>query len=242
MKRLLAALLFCAAQQAHAQLPSPDPDDGAIKLPPGFRATVFADNLGRLRFLAVSANADVYVKTREGGLIALRDGWLYHSTNKAVLRYKMSPGELVPRGEPETIVQGLPDERQHNSKTFAFDDQGRLYVEVGSPSNSYGGENDRKLGAKGSDPTEFLKTHGGFWRFDASKKNHVVYIPFDAKGMPRGSYEVFAEGFAGKDEIANPNDARFRPNGLGVGPDGSLYVSDSQKGRVWRIFYVGEKK
>lgn len=416
MKRLLAAALFCAALQARAQLPSPDPDDGGIKLPPGFRATVFADNLGRLRFLTVAANGDVYVKTREGGIlalrdddkdgraetkaafgegggtdIALRDGWLYHSTNKAVLRYKMSPGELVPAGEPETIVQGLPDERQHASKSFAFDDQGRLYVEVGSPSNAYGGPNDRRKGAKGEDPTEFLKTHGGFWRFDPNKKNqtqadgyhfstglrhvlpiawndvskkffvvmhgrdvlnvvdpehytpddnselpaeemhvlkeggsfgwpfsywdplkkarmvmpeyggdkekraeagkypdpavafpahwapmqmafytskqfpakyrggallafhgswnrqkqkgyNVVYVPFDAKGMPRGTYEVFADGFAGKEELASPNEARFRPNGLGVGPDGSLYVGDSQKGRVWRIFYVGEKK
>ena len=29
----------------------------------------------------------------------------------------------------------------------------------------------------------------------------------------------------------------YRPVGLAVGPDGSLYVSDSQKGRVWRISY-----
>lgn len=38
-----------------------------------------------------------------------------------------------------------------------------LYVEVGSPSNSYGSP-DRAKGAKGQDPAEFLKTHGGFWR------------------------------------------------------------------------------
>ena len=157
----------------HSADPSPDADDGGIKLPPGFRATVFADNLGPLRFLTVAANGDVYVKTRTAGVLALRDedkdgraetkgtfgsgggsgiaireGWLYHSTNTAIYRYKMTPGELVPSGEPETIVKGLPDERQHSTKSFAFDDQGRLLVEVGSPSNAYG-DPDRAKGAKG---------------------------------------------------------------------------------------------
>ena len=198
--RRSAAAVLAAALQAGAQQPSPDPDNGAITLPPGFRATVFADNLGRLRFLTVAPNGDVYVKTSTGsGILALRDddkdgraetkatigastgtgieyrdSFLYHSTNSAVLRYKMKPGELVPAGEPETVVSGLTDERQHNSKTFAFDDQGRIYVEVGSPSNSYGGPNDRRAGAKGEDPTEFFKTHGGFWRFDANKLNQTM--------------------------------------------------------------------
>src|SRR5450759_5382137 len=46
-------------------LPAPDPDDGAINLPPGFRALVVADNLlaGRprdaLRFLTVAPNGDI---------------------------------------------------------------------------------------------------------------------------------------------------------------------------------------
>jgi glucose/arabinose dehydrogenase len=324
--------------------------------------------------------------------IALRDGWLYHSTNSTVLRYRMTPGELTPEGRPEIMVKGLPDEKQHESKSFTFDDQGRLYVEVGSPSNAYG-DPDRARGAKGKDPTEFLKTHGGIWRFDPAKANQtqadgfhfttghrhilalawnpvskalfgvqhgrdqlstvapeyysdddnaelpaevmhvltegthlgwpftywdpirkarmlgpeyggnkekraeagkypdplvafpahwapmqmafyakeqfpakyrggafiafhgswnrapkpqkgyqIAFVPFDEKGMPRGSYETFADGFAGKDVIAQPGDARFRPCGVAIGPDGSLYVADSVKGRVWRIFYTGEAK
>jgi mono/diheme cytochrome c family protein len=70
----------------------------------------------------------------------------------------------------------------------------------------------------------------------------VVFVPFDAKGMPKGDYETFADGFAGRDEVPQPSDARFRPTGVALGPDGSLYVTDSEKGRVWRIFYVGEEK
>jgi mono/diheme cytochrome c family protein len=59
--------------------------------------------------------------------------------------------------------------------------------------------------------------------------------------MPAGSYEVFADGFAGKATLMSPRDARFRACGLAVGPDGSLYISDSEKGRIWRVFYSGEK-
>ena len=153
-----AILLLGAA--VRAELPAPDPDDGAIKLPAGFRAVVVADNLGPLRFLTVAANGDIYVKTREVGIIglrdadgdgraevkesfgsgggtgiALRDGSLYHSTNSTVFRYKMTPGELAPDGRPEVVVKGLPDEKQHEAKSFTFDGDGRLYVEVGSPSN-----------------------------------------------------------------------------------------------------------
>ena len=30
--------------------------------------------------------------------------------------------------------------------------------------------------------------------------------------------------------------------GLATGPDGSLYISDSEKGRIWKIMYHGDKK
>ena len=166
LARLVPFVLSLAAMAsgARAATPTPDPDDGAIKLPPGFRALVVADDLGPLRFLTVAANGDVYVKTSEGGIIALRDtdgdgraevketfgsgggtgialrdGWLYHSTNSAV--YSLSPDARASwcrKGEPETIVSGLPEEQQHEAKSFAFDEAGRLFVEVGSPSNAFG--------------------------------------------------------------------------------------------------------
>ncbi|OHE80611.1 MAG: hypothetical protein A3G75_08015 [Verrucomicrobia bacterium RIFCSPLOWO2_12_FULL_64_8] len=419
--RFAAPLLFLApALPGRAALPTPDADDGVIKLPPGFRALVVADNLGPARFLAVAPNGAVYAKMRNKGITALRDtdgdgradmketfgvgggtgiavrgDWLYYSTNDAVYRYKLAPDQLLPAGHPERIVKGLPDEGQHESKSFTFDGDGRLLVEVGSPSNSFGNP-DRSPGAKGGSPAElakFLQTHGGFWRFDPEKPdqtqadglhystNHrhvlavawnpvsqtffvvmmgrdqlttvdsthysvddnaelpaeemhilregaqlgwphtywdplkkarmvapeyggdnqkraepgrwpdpliafpahwaplqmtyyagnqfparfrggmfiafhgswnrgprpqkgykVVFIPFDEKGMPRGEYETFADGFAGRDEITSPRQARFRPTGVTMGPDGSLYVTDDSKGRVWRIIYTGETK
>jgi mono/diheme cytochrome c family protein len=59
--------------------------------------------------------------------------------------------------------------------------------------------------------------------------------------MPIGTYEVFADGFTGREEIKNPGDARFRPCGLAFGPDGTLYIGDSEKGRIWRVVYTGER-
>ena len=56
-------------------------------------------------------------------------------------------------------------------------------------------------------------------------------------GKPSGEPEVFADGFIGPQPVTNPADAFFRPCGLAEGPDGSLFICDSQHGRVWRVMY-----
>jgi glucose/arabinose dehydrogenase len=53
--------------------------------------------------------------------------------------------------------------------------------------------------------------------------------------MPNGDFEIFADGFAG--ETKTPQGATFRPCGLAQGPDGSIYICDDQKGRVWKVSY-----
>ena len=153
--------LFSSVVPGRTALPTPDPDDGAIDLPPGFRALVVADNLttGRphdpLRFLTVAPNGDIYVKSTANGMfVAFHGSW-----NRAPL-----------------------------------------------PQAGY----------------------------------RVEFIPFDAHGRPTDAYEDFATGFPGVENLANPNDAHYRPSGVAVGPDGSLYVCETQKGRVWRIIYTGD--
>ena len=64
----------------------------------------------------------------------------------------------------------------------------------------------------------------------------VAFVPVDKSGKA-GTPKLFADGFAGGKENRNGKKANFRPTGVTVGPDGSLYVSDSQKGRIWRISY-----
>ena len=37
--------------------------------------------------------------------------------------------------------------------------------------------------------------------------------------------------------MMNPQGAEHRVSGLAQGPDGALYVSDDQGGRIWRVTY-----
>jgi glucose/arabinose dehydrogenase len=84
----------------------------------------------------------------------------------------------------------------------------------------------------------FIAFHGSWNRAPLPQDGYsVVFVPFT--GTTAGKYEIFADGFAGKKPLERPNDAAFRPMGLAVGPDGSLYVSDSEKGRIWKIAYRG---
>jgi glucose/arabinose dehydrogenase len=384
-----------------------------LTLPPGFAATVVHEGAGAGRHLAIRDSGDLYLASRNG-LVALRDangdfkadevvpfgdvkgtgvqifdGFLYVSDNVGVYRYKLDAKALVPAGAKETVVAGFPPERQHADKTFALDDKGTLYVNIGAPSNSCQ-EKDRQAGSPGRKPCPILETYGGVWVFDGRKlgqtpadgrrfatgmRNAVAlewnagqkalysaihgrdgldtlfpdlynavdnatrtaeefhqivdggnygwpYTFWDLKlgtriiapeyggdakktsaqdadhkgkypdplvafpahwapndlvfhsgksfprkyrdgafiafhgswnrapepqagykvvfqpmkgGKPAGNYEVFADGFAGEIADNNPRNARYRPVGLAVHPDGALYVVDSQKGRIWRI-------
>jgi glucose/arabinose dehydrogenase len=53
--------------------------------------------------------------------------------------------------------------------------------------------------------------------------------------MPRSNFEVFANGFAGVRELKDPHRAAYRPSGLALAPDGALYISDDQRGRIWKV-------
>jgi glucose/arabinose dehydrogenase len=85
----------------------------------------------------------------------------------------------------------------------------------------------------------FIAFHGSWNRAPLPQKGFfVVFVPFE-DGQPLGEWEVFADGFSGRAEVAEPGDAAHRPCGLAVGPDGSLYVADSVQGTIWRIAYTG---
>ena len=86
----------------------------------------------------------------------------------------------------------------------------------------------------------FIAFHGSWNRAPLKQKGYqVIFIPMK-DGQPDGNWEVFADGFIGATEIAVPRDAKYRPCGLAQGKDGSLYISDSVKGRIWKIVYNGK--
>ena len=82
----------------------------------------------------------------------------------------------------------------------------------------------------------FIAFHGSWNRAPLPQGGYVVaFVPF-TDGRPNGTWETFADGFAGVPlPIARPQDARHRATGVAVGPDGALYVSDDAGGRIYRI-------
>lgn len=388
-----------------------------LSLPRGFTAEVAHGGVGSARHIAVRENGDVYVALARpviggGGIACLRDEdndgvyeiteyfgevrgtgiairgeWLYFGEDFRVVRYRLPADSLTPVGEPEVIVEGFSESRQHASKPIDFGDDGRLYINVGAPSNACQ-EQDRTPGSPGMDPCPILDYAGGIWSYDPDTPNQqhaadgtrfatglrncvamdahgdavyvtvhgrdqlnalypdlyddkqnaelpaeemhrltqgsdagwpstyydgnqvkrvlapeyggdgsatpeegkfqdpiqafpahwapngmliytgeqfpdryrggafvafhgswnraplpqagytVTFSPF-VDGMPSGPYEIFANGFAGSPDIPSPRDARHRPMGLGVTPDGALLIADSVEGMIWRITYTG---
>jgi glucose/arabinose dehydrogenase len=175
--------------------------NGGLKLPTGFSASVIARNLGEARHMAVNSKGDIYVKMgslkNSGGIIelspngsgtaakkatfgdfagtgiAIKNGYLYASSNSNIYRYKLNADEQVEdTSKPELIVSGLLDRGQHNSKSIALDNDGNIYVNIGAYSNSCQ-EHDRENGSKGMDPCPILDSAGGIWQFKADKLNQT---------------------------------------------------------------------
>lgn len=389
--------------------------DTLLTLPEGFTATIVADSLGSARHLAVTSAGDLYVKmgdTKKGnGIVYLRDSngdglfdqktgfgnyggtgiyladsFLYASSNEGVYRYRLdAQGKVVDPNNPATIVSGLIDRDQHNSKSIVLDKEGNIYVNIGAYSNACQ-QQDRTAGSPGMQPCPILDSAGGIWQFRADRLDQhfadgvryatglrnvvgldwnqqanqlfvmqhgrdqlnsmfpklfteqqsadlpaetmyalnkgddggwpyiyydqnqgkkilapeyggdgkktggekaidpvvafpahlapngllfytgnqfpekyrngafiafhgswnrapemqqgffVAFVPF-ANGKPSGKWEIFANNFAGTDQLKSPGDAKHRPCGLAQGPDGSLYVSDDMQGTIFKISY-----
>jgi glucose/arabinose dehydrogenase len=175
-------------------------DEVTLKLPAGFKAVVFAENLGTARHLAVNTNGDVYVKLarlKDGkGIYRLRDtngdgkadqitgfgkfpgtgmaiknGYLYASSDEEVYRFKLDGSNNIANpDDPEKIVTGLLARHEHEAKAITLDNDGNLYVNIGAYSNACQ-VNDRQKGSPGMKPCPILDSAGGIWQFKADKPN-----------------------------------------------------------------------
>lgn len=87
----------------------------------------------------------------------------------------------------------------------------------------------------------FIAFHGSTNRAPYPQAGYFVcFVPFQ-DGAPTGEWEVFADGFPGVEPIVNTSDAQYRPVGLAEGPDGSLYITESRQGKIWRVLFIGNR-
>src|SRR5665648_935790 len=81
---LMIAMAFMGACQSNPNKNSnsvmviaPDKDNAGLKLPEGFSALIYADNIGHARHMSINTNGDVYVSLSNvkngGGIVCLRD-------------------------------------------------------------------------------------------------------------------------------------------------------------------------
>jgi len=402
---------------AKKDLSENNPPDVAIKTPTGFTTAIYADGLGSARHIAVNDNGDVYVKLAKkkdgktiyrlqdtnndgkadkmtgfgdytGTGIAIKNGYLYASSDEEVFRYKIDGDHIANPDQPEKIITGLLSRHEHESKSIALDNDGNIYVNIGAYSNACQVV-DRTPGSPGMKPCPILDSAGGIWQFKADKQNqtygdgkryatglrnvvgldwntstntlfvmqhgrdqlhtlfpkmyddkqsaelpaecmyelhdgsncgwpyiyydqfqnkkilapefggdgkktagedaqdpvvafpghlapnallfytgnqfpekykngafiafhgswnrapepqqgfYVVFVPFK-DGKPSGKWEVFADGFAGSPQQVASGRAIHRPCGIAQAKDGSIYISDDNKGTIWKISYKGK--
>jgi glucose/arabinose dehydrogenase len=133
--------------------------------PDGFRVTSFAKDLNRPRHLVFAPNGELLVATRRGIVVlwdANRDGksdeheravlgapdfshqgialspdgrWLYLADSRAVRRIPFKPGIRTSEGPGEIVVPDIPLTVDHPYRTLTFDNEGALYLAVGSDDN-----------------------------------------------------------------------------------------------------------
>ncbi|HKP32173.1 MAG TPA: PQQ-dependent sugar dehydrogenase [Chitinophagaceae bacterium] len=417
MRTLITIFTVAICTSTFAQL-APDRDNGGLTLQKDFGAITVIPELAKNRHITVNTNGDIYVKLDRlkdgkgivvlksdargkarvsksfgnyvGTGIAIKGGFLYASSNEEVFRYKLNQqNEITNPDNPERIITGLMNRRQHESKSITLDNAGNIYVNIGAPSNACQIQ-DRAKNSPGQDPCKWLDSAAAIWQFKTDKLNQsyaegtryctgirnivgldwnstsnelyamqhgrdglfqmypeyydsvesaelpaeeflmikkgsnfgwpycyydqfqgkkilapeyggdskkqgrcegvdtpligfpghwapnallfykgsmfpekyrngafiafhgswnraplkqdgyrVVFVPMK-DGKPSGQWEVFADGFSGLQEVRSPGQAVHRPCGLAEGPDGSLYISDSVKGTIWRIVYTGK--
>ena len=159
----LTALALLGSAAAQAMPP--------LKVPPGFRAALFAQGFEKPRLMAVAENGDVFLSdTRAGRVYVLPDrdgdgradrkivfasgldrphglafhkGFLYVANNASVVRYRYTPGQTQASG-PAQKVTDLPKDGEHETRSIAFGPDGRMYVSVGSSCNVCTEQNPRR--------------------------------------------------------------------------------------------------
>ena len=155
-------VLFCfthfdATSQEEHQLPL-----NLIKLPPGFRISMYAEHVPNARSMALSPNGILFVGTREGNVYAVIDashdrradtvitiasgldmpngvavdnGSLYVAEVNRILRFDDIERHLHNPPKPIVVNDSFPSDQMHGWKFIRIGPDHKLYVPVGAPCN-----------------------------------------------------------------------------------------------------------
>lgn len=132
----------------------------AVKLPKGFKISVFASGVNSARqmawgdkgtlFVGSFGVGTVYAITDKDGKkevkpilkglkmptgVAFRDGALYVVDIDKILKYENAEASLDKMPEPKVVYSDMPAYVAHGWKYLTFDKEGRLYVPFGPPCN-----------------------------------------------------------------------------------------------------------
>jgi glucose/arabinose dehydrogenase len=142
-----------------------------IKLPPGFKISIYADKLPGARSMVMSPKGVLFVGTRKEGKIyavtdrngdqradeiitiaerlempngvAFRNGSLYIAEVDRILRYDNIENRIENPPIPVVVNDTFPRDRHHGWKYIAFGPDNRLYIPVGAPCNVCEKEDER---------------------------------------------------------------------------------------------------
>jgi len=134
-----------------------------IKMPPGFRITVYAHSVPNARSMVLGREGTLFIGTRNEGKVyaipdldkdnkgdevivlagelnmpngvAFRDGALYVAEVSRILRYADIERHVKDSPEPVVVNDQFPGDSHHGWKYIAFGPDGMLYVPVGAPCN-----------------------------------------------------------------------------------------------------------
>jgi len=182
--------------------------------------------------------------------IGIYKGSIYAEVNDRIVRYSLPAGAPVPRDPPQTVVSGLPLGGDHPMHPFIIGEDGSMYVDVGTATNSCQPKN-RQPNIPGANPCTELETRGGIWRYDANKTNQTF--------SPAGRYATGirnGEGFAidssgrifvtqhGRDQLHANWPALYKPSEEATLPAEELMLLKSGGDYGWPECYydAGQKK
>jgi len=159
------ASVLCIAVFAPLTVAVTDEQLGSIELPDGFTIAVYADGVSGARSMTLGSNGTLFVGSRPQGKVyavvdsdddhvadqvhtiaeglnnpcgvAFRDGALFVAEINRILRYDDIENSLGNPPEPVVINDSYPTAGHHGWKFIQFGPDGKLYVPVGAPANTY---------------------------------------------------------------------------------------------------------